>query len=103
MKVFLRILAATACTTSLITGASAYLQGSTVQPQARVSDEVIYSNIATTFCEYIADGVEPARAGVRTRKALPQYSVRVTEMHNAGTFLEDFEVAVLNECHELFQ
>ena len=103
MKVFLRILAAAACTTSLITGANAYIKGPSVQPQVQVSDEVIFSEIATKFCEYVADGVEPTRAGVRTRHSLPQYTERVAELHKAGTFVEDFEVAVLNECQGLFQ
>ena len=102
MKPFFRVVLAIASTAALISGANAYIKGPSVQPQARVSDEVIFTNISTTFCEYIADGVEPVRAGVRTRKALPQYTVRITEMHKAGTFLEDFEVAVISECPELF-
>ena len=71
-------------------------------PQVSVSTEQIYAELAAKACEYLLDGVEPKRAGIRAGQDLPQYAQAIKEAVTSdfAQYKEDITLAILDECGE---
>ena len=75
---------------------------SAATPQVSVSPEQMYTELAAKACEYLLDGVEPKRAGIRAGQDFPQYGQAIKEAatSNFAQYKEDITLAIVNECGE---